>query len=79
MYYYGVRNGEIFMAMGLVASAIGIAIAGIVIGAVTIPILSTVSTSGWSAINVTIWPFISTFMILTLLIGAMAGLMLGGQ
>jgi len=65
------------MAMGLVASALGIAIAGIVIGAVTIPILATVNTTGWSAINTTIWPFISTFMILTLLIGAMGGVMLG--
>ena len=63
---------------GLVSAAVGIAIAGIVIGAVAIPILAGVNVVGWSAINTTIWPYVSTFMILSLLVGSMAGLVLRG-
>ena len=66
------------MAFGLIYAAVGIAIAGIVIGAVAIPILSGVNTVGWSTINTTIWPYITTFMILSLLVGSMAGLVLRG-
>ena len=66
------------MAFGLIYAAVGIAIAGIVIGAVAIPILSGVNVVGWSTINSTIWPYITTFMILSLLVGSMAGLVLRG-
>lgn len=66
------------MAFGLIYAAVGIAIAGIVIGAVAIPILNEVNTTGWSSINSTIWPYITTFLILSLLVGSMAGVLLRG-
>lgn len=56
----------------LVASAIAIAVAAIVIGAVALPILSGVNQTGWAAMDKTIYTYISTFLILALLIGAIA-------
>lgn len=56
----------------LVAGAIGIAVAAIVVGAVAIPILTEVNTTGWASMNVTIFTYVSTFLILSLLIGAIA-------
>ncbi len=56
----------------LVAGAIGIAVSAIVVGAVAIPILGEVNTSDWSSMNKTIFTYVSTFLILSLLIGAIA-------
>lgn len=54
-------------------SAIGVTVAAIVIGAVAIPIIVGISTSKFSGTDYTIWTYIQTFMILSLLIGAIAG------
>ena len=54
-------------------TAIGVVVAAIVIGAVSIPIITGISTTKFSATDFTIWSYISTFMILSLLIGAIAG------
>jgi uncharacterized membrane protein YbhN (UPF0104 family) len=56
----------------LVGAAIAIAVAAIVIGAVAIPILSGVNTTGWSSMNATIYQYVPTFLVLALLIGAIA-------
>jgi len=70
-----------FLGMtSLVTAAVGIAIAAIVIAAVTIPILAAVNTVGWSAMNSSIFGYISTFLILGLLVGAIsASVYFGGQ
>lgn len=54
-------------------TAIGVTVAAIVIGAVAIPIITGISTSKFSTTDYTIWVYINTFMILSLLIGAIAG------
>ena len=53
-------------------SAIGVTVAAIVIGAVAIPIILGISTTKFSTTDYTIWVYIPTFMILSLLIGAIA-------
>ena len=60
----------------LIASAVGIAVAAIVIGAVAVPIITGVNTTGWASMNATIYSYVPTFLILSLLIGAMAGFMI---
>lgn len=64
------------MVNALVASAVGIAVAAIVIGAVAVPIITGVNTTGWSTMNTTIFTYVPTFLILSLLVGAMAGFMM---
>lgn len=59
--------------MNLAGAAIGVAIAAIVIASVTIPILSNVNTTGWSTTDTTIFGYVSTFLLLGLLVGAIAG------
>jgi len=54
-------------------AAIGVVVASIVIGAVSIPIITGISTTAFSSTDYTIWSYIPTFMILSLLIGAIAG------
>jgi hypothetical protein len=56
----------------LIGGAIGIAVAGIVIGAVAIPIIKGINTtaSGFSATDITVWTYIPTFLLLALLVGA---------
>jgi len=54
-------------------AAIGVVVASIVIGAVSIPIITGISTTSFSSTDYTIWSYIPTFMILSLLIGAIAG------
>jgi len=54
-------------------AAIGVVVASIVIGAVSIPIITGIATTNFSATDYTIWTYIPTFMILSLLIGAIAG------
>ena len=61
--------------MALLDNALEVAIAGIVIGAVTIPILMSVNTDDWSPTNITIWPFVQTFLVLSLLLGTIYGAM----
>lgn len=56
----------------LVGAAIAIAVAAIVVGAVAIPILNEVNTTGWSSMNTTIFGYVPTFLVLALLIGAIA-------
>lgn len=58
---------------GLVGIAVGIAIASIVITGVALPILAETNQTGWTTMNVTIFDFIPTFLILSLLLGAIAG------
>lgn len=58
--------------MTLVGAAIGIAIAAIVIAAVTIPILASINTTGWSTTDKTIFTYVPTFLILALLVGAVS-------
>jgi hypothetical protein len=63
------------MANQLVGAAIGVAIAAIVVGAVTVPIISSVNTTGWSSTNVTIFTYVPTFLIMSLLVGAVGAAM----
>jgi len=58
--------------ISLVTAAVGIAVAAIVVGAVAIPILNDVNTTGWSSMNTTIFTYVPTFLVLALLIGAIA-------
>jgi len=60
-------------AQSLVGIAVAIAIAAIVITGVALPILAATNTTGWTSMNTTIFSFISTFLILSLMIGAIAG------
>jgi len=57
----------------LVGIAIGVAVAAIVVGVVAIPLLATVNTSGWASADVTIFNTVKTFLLLSLLLGAIAG------
>ena len=59
--------------VNLIDIGIGVAIAAIVIGSVSLPILSGVNTTGWTATDITIFGFVSTFLILALLMGAIRG------
>ena len=54
-------------------TAISVAVSAIVIGAVAIPIITGLSTSKFTSTDYTIWSYIQTFMILSLLIGSIAG------
>ena len=70
------------MVNQLIGAAIGLAIAGIVVGAVAVPIILSVNTSAvvdptsnssaaiWKSTDKAIWGFVPTFLILALLVGA---------
>ena len=53
-------------------AAIGVTVGAIVIGAVAIPIFFDITTTDFSSTDYTIWKYIPTFMILSLLIGSIA-------
>lgn len=66
----------------LMTVALGIAVGAIVIGAVTIPILNSINTTGWSSTDTTVFTYVKTFLLLSLLIGSIAGtgiLFIGGR